>query len=92
MDCVTCKEDREPVQIPFIAHESAMLRMEKILKKQWITIMLLICLLVGSNLAWLYYENQFEEVTTTEITQENADGYNDYIGNDGDINNGKADN
>lgn len=27
---------------------------------------------------------------TTTITQENADGYNNYIGNDGDINNGET--
>lgn len=56
-------------------------------------IVLLILLLVGSNMAWLIYENQFEvvEETTTTITQENADGYNNYIGNDGDIVNGETD-
>ena len=32
------------------------------------------------------------ETTTTTIEQENADGYNNYIGNDGDINNGKTEN
>lgn len=29
---------------------------------------------------------------TTEITQENTDGYNNYIGNDGDITNGETEN
>ena len=59
-------------------------------------IVLLILLLVGSNVGWLIYENQFEvvEETTTEttITQDNANGYNNYIGNDGDIVNGETDN
>ena len=58
-------------------------------------IALLIVLLVGSNIGWLVYESQFEvveETTETIITQENADGYNNYIGNDGDIDNGEADN
>lgn len=56
-------------------------------------VVLLILLLVGSNIGWLIYENQFEvvEETTTTITQENADGYNNYIGNDGDIVNGETD-
>ena len=49
----------------------------------WV-IVLLICLLVGSNAGWLIYENSFEDVF---ITQENDDGYNNFIGNDGDITN-----
>ena len=59
-------------------------------------VVLLILLLVGSNVGWMIYESQFEvvEETTTEttITQDNANGYNNYIGNDGDIVNGETDN
>lgn len=57
-------------------------------------IVLLVLFLVGSNVGWLIYENQFEvvEETTTTITQDNANGYNNYIGNDGDIVNGETDN
>jgi hypothetical protein len=56
-------------------------------------IVLLIVLLVGSNIGWLVYNSQFEVVEeSTVITQENADGYNNYIGNDGDIVNGETDN
>ena len=57
-------------------------------------IVLLILLLVGSNVGLLIYESQFEvvEETTTTITQDNAGGYNNYIGNDGDIVNGETDN
>ena len=60
----------------------------------WI-IALLILLLVGSNVGWLIYQSQFEvveESTETNITQENENGYNNYIGNDGDINYGETDN
>ena len=55
-------------------------------------IVLLILLLVGSNASRLVYESQFEVVEETIITQENENGYNNYIGNDGDINYGKTDN
>jgi hypothetical protein len=56
-------------------------------------IVLTIVLLVGSNIGWLVYNSQFEVVEeSTVITQENADGYNNYIGNDGDIVNGETDN
>jgi hypothetical protein len=56
-------------------------------------IVLIIVLLVGSNIGWLVYNSQFEIVEeSTVVTQENADGYNNYIGNDGDIVNGETDN
>lgn len=61
---------------------------ERTIKRLWIVIILLIVLLVGTNVAWIYYESSFEDVV---ITQENADGYNNYIGNDGDIYNGETD-
>ena len=84
------------LKIPFAAHESAMARAERHTKALIWVIVLLIVLLVGTNAGWLIYNSQFEvvEETTTEttVTQDNASGYNNYIGNDGDIVNGKADN
>lgn len=62
--------------------------LERTIKRLWALCILLVVLLVGSNLAWLYYENSFEEVV---ITQENDDGFNNYIGEEGDIFNGNAD-
>ena len=85
-DCASCKEIRAKAEpIPYIAHEAAMARLERTIKKLWILLILLISLLVVSNGIWIYYESQFEDVT---ITQENEDGYNNFIGNDGDIFNG----
>ncbi len=83
-NCETCKgkEAHAPESVPYIVHESSMARMERQIKRLWITILILIFLLVGSNCVWILYENQFEDV---EIVQENADGYNSFIGNDGDI-------
>lgn len=96
MDCETCKEKRKviaqtPKDVPYIAHESAVARLERVIKRLWVLALVLIVLLAASNAAWIWYCNQFEDVETT-ITQENEGGYNNYIGNDGDIVNGNADN
>ena len=96
MDCETCKEKRKviaqtPKDVPYIAHESAVARLERVIKRLYKLIVLLIILLVASNAAWILWESQYQTIETT-ITQENADGYNNYIGNDGDIVNGNADN
>ena len=87
------KDIENSLKIPFAAHESAMARSERHTKALIWVIVLLIVLLVGSNAGWLIYNSQFEDVeeTTTTITQDNTDGYNNYIGNDSDIINGKTD-
>lgn len=75
-------EKEDMVSVPYIVHESAMARAERTIKKLWILTIILVLLLFGSNAAWIYYENSFED---TVITQENTDGLNNYIGNNGDI-------
>ena len=67
MNCETCKEKQKQAEpIPYIAYESAMARMERANKRTWIALILAIVLLVGSNIAWVVYEAQFEDVVETE--------------------------
>ena len=88
-DCGNCKvKSAQAADVPYIVHEASMARSERAVKRLWATIILLILLLVGSNAAWIWWNNQWETVESWEITQENEDGNNNYIGNDGDIANG----
>ena len=80
-------EERENVSVPYLVHEGVLARMERTIKRLWVLCIVLIVLFVGTNAGWLYYESQWEDVI---VTQENADGYNNYVGNDGDIYNGKT--
>lgn len=90
--CNKCA-DKTPTNVPYVVHESAMARAERQAKRLVWVIVLLIVLLVGSNVGWLVYNSQFEVVEeSTVIEQDNENGYNNYIGNDGDINNGEAKN
>ena len=87
-DCKSCKVKEQYAEpVPFIVHEGTMARAEITIKRLWITILLLIVLLVGTNGAWIWYESQFEDIA---ISQENEDGYNNFVGNDGDIFNGET--
>ena len=94
MDCETCKEKRKviaqtPKDVPYNAYEVALARLDRVIKRLWVLVLALIILLCASNAAWIWYESQFEEV---RIEQENESGYNNFIGNDGDIYNGETDN
>lgn len=80
MDCNSCKEKhRQSEPIPYIAYESGMARLERTIQRLWILLIILIVLLVGSNIGWLIYESQFEEVVTTEIEQDTGEGGDNYI-------------
>lgn len=88
--CNNCVDTKTPTSIPYAAHQGIVATMERVNKRLWITLVILIFLLVGSNIGWMIYENSFEEVTKTEeIVIDSDDGGNaNYIGNDGDIVNG----
>ena len=80
MDCETCKEKRKviaqtPKDVPYIVHEVAVARLERVIKRMWVLVLLLIILFVASNGAWIWWESQYQTIETT-ITQENAEGYN----------------
>ena len=74
--------------ISLLAHEGMIACLERTIRRLWIVCIILIVLLVATNGLWLWYESQFQYF---EVTQESETGTNNYIGNDGDINYGKAD-
>lgn len=74
--------------VPFLVFESVISRLELTIKRMWVICLILIMLLFASNVGWLLYESQFEDV---KITQESDTGSNSFIGHDEDIIYGEAD-
>lgn len=87
--CNSCNTNDMAV-MPIAQHEKDQNRLMGIIKSLIAVIVTLIVLLVGSNVAWLVYENSFEEVVTTEETiidaQQDGEGTN--IVGGGDVNYG----
>ena len=83
--CNGCGTGNQPISVPYIVHESSMVRAERQAKRLIAIIILLIVLLVGSNIGWLIYESQFVTVSY----EQDGDGINNVnVGEQGDINNG----
>lgn len=80
-------------EVPYIVFEGEMARLERIIKRQFILILVTICFLVGTNVYWIWYESQFEDVvTTTQDVHQKVDTDNgDAIINDGVHINGNSD-
>ena len=90
-NCGTCKgkESNAPESVPYIVHESSMARMERQVKRLWISLIVAVCLLFASNVAWLYCWCQYDYSSEEIVTVDGKDGIANYIGNDGDIVNGE---
>lgn len=92
--CNGCGTSNQPISVPYIVHESSMVRAERQAKRLIAIIILLIVLLVGSNIGWLIYESQFETVESTieeyAIEQNAESGNNNSIINGGEIVNGET--
>ena len=83
MSCEPCKnKTTTPENVPYIVHESAMARMERTNRRLWITIILLIVMLVGTNGAWIWYESQFTDIVTTIEAEQDGSGVNIVSGGD----------
>ena len=83
--CNNCNTaENQNVVVPYVAHESAMARSERHSKRLWIVILVLIVALLGTNLAWIVYESQFEAAETweQEVIQDADNGTNNFVGGD----------
>lgn len=78
-----CKDCHSGDPVPYIVHEGDMSRMERVCKRLWILLIILALLLVGTNVAWIIYESQFEVIETVqEVEQDAENGMNNFIGGD----------
>ena len=85
-DCRSCKDNRrEPV--PYIAHEMAMARAERTVKRLVTVVVVMALLLAGTIAGFLAYLSQYD-FAGADISIDAADGHANYIGQNGDIRNG----
>jgi hypothetical protein len=82
-------ENQQNNSVPYIAHEAMMVRMERINRRLLYALVVAIVMIFVSNLAWLYFFNQFEYSADETVTVDGKSGVANYIGNDGTINNGE---
>lgn len=84
--CNSCGTEKAPASVPYVVHESAMARAERQTKSLVWVIVWLIILLVGSNIAWIAYENSFDDMTETYTVEQDGADTNNSIINGGVIN------
>lgn len=74
--------------IPYIVYESEAARHERTVKRLVLALVLSVAMLFISNVAWLWFFNQFDIESETVQLDSSNNGTASYIGQDGVINNG----
>lgn len=78
--------------VPYIVYEGSQARSERTTKRLIVALIIATILIFVSNLAWLYAWTSYDYVSEeSTVTVDSNDGGNaNYIGHDGDINNGTS--
>jgi len=70
--------------VDYLVYEQAQVRADRKDRRSFIIIIILIIALVGTNAGWVYYENQFTDISTTyEAEQKIENGTGNAIITDG---------
>ena len=70
--------------VDYLVHEQSQVRADRVNRRSFIIIIILIVALVGTNAGWIYYENQFTDISTTyEAEQKIENGAGNAIITDG---------
>lgn len=80
MDCNGCDKNGGNA-VPYISHEADMSRLERTIRRLWVLLIVMLVALVLSNLGWIMYESQFEDISI-EAEQTAETGNNYAIGGD----------
>lgn len=77
-------------RVPYIVFEGEMARHERTVKRLVIALIISISLIFISNVAWLWFFNQFDITSEDIIVDGTQQGNANFIGEDGVINNGRG--
>lgn len=67
-------DDTKINDVPYLVHEGAMVRLERMNRRLWISTIILVVVLFITNGLWFYYDSQFSD---TSVSQEVDTGYGD---------------
>ena len=77
-------------KIPYIVFEGEQARHERTVKRLVLALLVSIALLFATNMAWLWFFNQFDYESDMVTVNSQEEGNASYMGGDGVIDNGRS--
>lgn len=76
--------------IPYVAYEAAIARLDHANRRLWVLLIITLILFIGSNIAWVCYENSFVDEVTVTQESDAKDGGTAIVNNGGGVNYGES--
>ena len=73
-------DQQKAATIPYYVHEGEMTRLERINKRWFAAFLVVLVMLFVTNAAWIWYENQFEEIRIEQEGSTDSGGSNYFNG------------
>ena len=74
MNCDDCTLKHNPAPVSYLVHESIMVRQERTIRRLWVLCIILIACLLGTNFAWIVYENSFDDISISQTADSGISG------------------
>ena len=78
-------EENNVKDVPYLVHEEELVRMERNVKRWFIGWIITFVALVLTNIGWVVYENQYQDVVTETYTAETDSGGTAIANGDGSV-------
>ena len=73
-------DQQKAAMLPYYVHEGEMTRLERINKRWFAAFLVVLVMLFVTNAAWIWYENQFEEIHIEQEGSTDSGGSNYFNG------------
>ena len=78
-------EDNKMSDVPYLVHEEELVRMERNVKRWFIGWIITFVALILTNIGWIVYENQYQDVVTETYSAETDSGGTAIANGDGSV-------
>ena len=78
-------DDNKITDVPYLVHEEELVRMERNVKRWFIGWIITFVALILTNIGWIVYENQYQDVVTETYSAETDSGGTAIANGDGSV-------
>ena len=78
-------EENKVTDVPYLVHEEELVRMERNVKRWFIGWIITFVALILTNIGWVVYENQYQDVVTETYSAETDSGGTAIANGDGSV-------
>lgn len=79
------EKERTPVTVPYVVYSDTVVNYHWVIEKLVIALVVVVCLMFASNLAWLYVFQSYDYASEETVLESDGNSIANYTGGDGGV-------